>query len=363
MATDVASPVKDLVRKSSIIVVLGPGGVGKTTSSVSLALIAARMGKRVGLLSIDPAKRLADAMGIKLGHELSRVTLPPEFSGTLDACMLDQAAVFDHMVERFASPKTAQKIFNNSVYRQASRNLGGPLEYMALAKLTELIDSNTFDIIVLDTPPDTHALDFLVRPSNLSGFVERGVMKWLIKPFHLAQRMGFSKLLSMGEKLMGGVAAVTGVKLLEKLSDFLVLMDDVIKGFHDSGIKVTKALRVPTTNFVLLTAPNQASQRSARKIARELHDQNFSLGLLVINRMLPAKVRASLASEVPGKSKAALGLLKLSKFAQGVVDELKRDQMTRWGKQIPSVEVEETYELMHSLEGVIHFADRLAAGK
>ncbi len=265
-----------------VIIVLGAGGVGKTTTAAAIACGAARSGKRVALLSIDPAKRLADAMGIKLGFELCKVE-SSEFKGELYACMLDQAAVFDAMVRKFATPVTQEKIFANRVYAQVSRNLGGPLEYMALAKLGD-ISAEEYDLIVVDTPPDVHALDFLRRPNILSGFTEAGVMKWLIKPFYLAQKMGLGKIFTLGEKLMGGIAAVTGVAMLEKIAEFLVLMDDVIKGFHDSGAVVLKLLKSDETSFGIVSSPYPASMRALENIISELKKDDFPMDFVVLNR-------------------------------------------------------------------------------
>ena len=197
-------PILSLIHDHRFIVTLGSGGVGKTTTAVALAVLAAMEGKKVGLLSIDPAKRLADAMGIKLGSALSPIKIPgSDMKGSLHGAMLDQKAVFDEMVDRWAPSKSIkEKIYENSIYKEVSANLGGPLEYMALAKLQAMSEDDSFDLIVLDTPPDTHALDFLERPNALSGFTEGGVMTWLIKPFYLAQKLGAGKLLRASGKLM-----------------------------------------------------------------------------------------------------------------------------------------------------------------
>ena len=278
--------IHKLVQEKKVILVLGPGGVGKTTVSATLAVKAASEGKKVGLLSIDPAKRLAAAMGIKLGEDLKKVEIPHS-NGELWACMLDQSVVFDSMVKKFSNKETANKIFRNAIYKQVSKNLGGPLEYMALAKLNQMITSERFDLIVLDTPPDTHAMEFLVKPNILSGFVEKGVMTWLIKPFYLAQKVGLGRVFGFGEKLMGGVAAVTGVNMLEKLSEFLVLMDSVIKGFHNSGKNVAERLRRGDTGFIVVLSPLPSSLRSAKNIQKQLISEHFTIDSFIVNRVLP----------------------------------------------------------------------------
>ena len=277
-----------------VIMVLGAGGVGKTTTAAAIACGAAEYGKKVALLSIDPAKRLADAMGIKLGYELTEVA-PSLFKGELHACMLDQAAVFDAMVRKFANEAMQKRIFSNRVYAQVSRNLGGPLEYMALAKLGDVFSEN-YDLIVVDTPPDVHALDFLRRPNILSGFTEAGVMKWLIKPFYIAQKVGMGKLFSLGEKLMGGIATITGVAMLEKISEFLYIMDDVIKGFHASGNQVLELLKSADTSFGVVSSPFPASMRAVENIMQELHNDGFPLDFALLNRITADYTVDSLSS-------------------------------------------------------------------
>jgi len=291
--------LEDVLTKSRILVLLGAGGVGKTTTSIVMALLGAKAGRRVALLSIDPARRLATALGIPLGNSLERLKIPAALgiSGSVDAAMLDQKAVFDAMVYRHApSPRVASRILAHPVYKAASTNLSGPLEYMALAKLQELTEDARYDLIVLDTPPDTHALDFLARPNVLSGFMENRVMSWLIKPFALAGRFGLGRLVGMGEKLMGGIAKVTGVSALRSFADFLVLMQEVIEGFHQSGEKIVKLLHRQDTRFMLVTVPTLAAARSASNIATELAALGYRASLLLFNRCVPAPVRTDFAT-------------------------------------------------------------------
>ena len=274
--------LEHLVKNSRILVTVGSGGVGKTTCSIALALMGARLGLRVGLLSIDPAQRLADALGIPLSHELRRVQLHHSISGQLEAAMLDQKAVFDDLVRRFApSPSVAAKIFGNAIYREVSSNLGGPLEYMALAKLDLMLSQGAYDLIVLDTPPDSHALDFLAKPNILAGFIDNGVMSWMIKPFHLAQKLGAGVLLKAGGKMMSGISAVTGIKMLKLLAEFLVLLEDVILGLNRVGREVTLALKQSSTGFVLVSAPAYNAVRSSQFIMQVLRQNQFPLWLLL----------------------------------------------------------------------------------
>ena len=296
--------LRDVIGSHRVLVLLGAGGVGKTTSSIIIALAAVKMGKRVALLSIDPAKRLAKALGIPLSNELATLKIPASYgvSGSLHAAMLDQKAVFDQMVDRHApGAEIAAKIKSHPVYQSASTNMGGPLEYMALAKLTDLAADPQFDLVVLDTPPDTHALDFLARPNMLGGFMDANVMNWLLKPFLVASRFGLGKILSASERLMGGMARVSGLEPLRQFAEFLVLMQDVIQGFHKSGELTTTLLKRPDTGFILVSVPTPTARRSIENLGTQLKSFGYNPVALLLNRCLPDSVTEELlTSSYPG---------------------------------------------------------------
>jgi len=366
------SEIERLVERSRVIICLGSGGVGKTTSSVTLALIGAKLGKKVGLLSIDPAKRLADALGISLGSELKKVEFGDhhKLPGEVYAAMLDQKAVFDEMVDRFSrTSEVKQRIYENSIYKQVSTNLGGPLEYMALAKLQKMTDDPSFDLIVLDTPPDTHALDFLMRPNVLSGFMEKGVINWLIKPFLLAQKLGAAKLLRVGGKMMSGISAITGINMLKMLSEFLVLMEDVIKGFNIAGEKVSRILREDTTNFVLVAAPHNAAVRSAENLLNELGANHYRLGGLLINRCFPRQMSESIEdwkkhSKELDPYEPGFNMLDAQRSsALALIDKLKKLKDQRFGAGVPTILVEERKQMIHSVEHILSFAAAVAGSE
>lgn len=284
-----ARTIDELIQGKRVLVMVGAGGVGKTTSSALLAIRAAMSGRRVALLSIDPAKRLASALGIGLGHTMSQVDLPGAASGgSLYAAMLDQKEVFDRMVRRHApSEKIADRIMRDPLYRAASTNLSGPLEYMALARLQELTKDDAYDLIVLDTPPDTHALDFLKRPNVLAGFMENRVMNWVIKPVLAMGKLGLGRILGAGDKFAGGISAVTGFSALKSFAEFLLLMQEVITGFHQTGEQVTATLQSSETAFVLVAVPTRAAERSALFLAGALAEMDYRVDAMVINRCLP----------------------------------------------------------------------------
>ncbi len=320
-----------VVDSHRVLVLLGAGGVGKTTSSIVVALAAAQRGKRVALLSIDPAKRLAAALGIPLSNDLARLNIAPEYgvSGSVHAAMLDQKAVFDQMVDRHApNPQAAAKIKSHSVYKSASTNLGGPLEYMALAKLMDLASDPKFDLVVLDTPPDTHALDFLARPNLLGSFMDTNVMNWLLKPFLVASRLGIGKIFSASEKLMGGMARISGFEPLRQFTEFLVLMQDVIEGFHKSGEKTVDLLKREDTGFVLVSVPTQTAMRSINNIATQLTQMQYKACALLLNRCLPQNVATDLAAS--DHTEDLSYLVRKAKGQASVIQEMRRLSPSLW---------------------------------
>lgn len=290
--------VRHLINQKKVIVLLGAGGVGKTSCSLGLALMAARQGKRVGLLSIDPAKRLAAALGLRPGQPLKEILFeePCVVRGQLFASMLNPREVFDDMVRKYAPDKeTAQKILNHRLYIAASSRLAGPAEYMALAKLQEMVSDHQYDLIILDTPPDQQALDFLSKPDILANFRENKVMNWLIMPFHMANKMGMGKLFSVGERLMGGLARVTGLEALRNLAEFLILIQKVIDGFQSVGENILSTLKSQDTGFLLVSSGQNNSFRSAATLASHLHRQSFQLNGVLFNKCLPTSIARSLA--------------------------------------------------------------------
>ncbi len=298
----------ELIKDKKFIVMLGTGGVGKTTCSIALAIMAARHGRKVGLLSIDPAKRLASALGLPLGHEPKEIIFETEleFAGSLKACMLDQKEIFDAMVRKFTKdPRTCQNILNNQIYKAISTKFGGATEYMALAKTQEMLESLDYDLVILDTPPDTQALDFLQRPNVLENFHENKVIPWLIKPFHIADKLGVTKLFNVSERLMGGVAKIAGLQALKMISEFLILVQNVINGFHLAGQQVSASLKAPATAFILVSSVTYSSKKSALLLSRNLSEMGFNLSGIIANKILPKALEQEINSNPENFSELA----------------------------------------------------------
>ncbi len=342
--------LKPLILNQRVIILIGAGGVGKTTTSIVTAIKAATLGKKVALISIDPAKRLAKALGIALGSELKKVNFPEHLSvsGELHAAMLDQKAVFDDMVKKHApSPHIADKILRDPMYQAASGKLSGPLEHMALVKLQALTQDPHYDLIIVDTPPDSQALDFLARPNILANFFESNVILKILKPALALSKLGLGKVFSASEKLIGGITSVTGLAPLAKLGEFVLLMQNILVGFQRAGEDIAKTLRLPSTSFILVTTPTAASAHTALEFAKKLQEMNLTLSALIFNKSLSKNAKLDLQKD-PGQIES---ILKIRANGEAkIMEYLKNAIQGPDGEHLVIVEQPESDEALSNLE-------------
>ncbi len=280
------------IADAHILVTTGAGGVGKTTTAAALGLAAARQGRRALVLTIDPARRLAQAMGLEgLGDEPTRVPLPAGHlaaGGELWAMMLDMQTTFDRLIERHAnSPEEAAAITANPIYRQLSSTLSGTQEYMAMERLHELHEEGDFDLLVIDTPPTRSALDFLDAPRRMTSFLEGRLLKLLLKPGVAAGR-GIGKMVGAGATAFMRVAGrVTGMELLQDLADFFRDFEGMYDGFKQRAEEVLVLLRDPASRFVVVTSPEPPPLREARFFLERLEQEGLHAAGVVVNRIRP----------------------------------------------------------------------------
>lgn len=286
--------LEDLIGEKSIVVCVGSGGVGKTTTSAAIALKAAQMGKRVCVLTIDPAKRLAQAMGLKeLGNQESRISKErletagmKNVEGQLWAMMLDTKRTWDDLVEKFAPDAEAKKrILDNHYYQQISSALAGSQEFMAMEKLYELHESGKYDLLVLDTPPTRHALDFLDAPKKMMGFMDDNVIRLFLSPGLRAGKLGLGLLKTSGAWMFKVLEKVTGFEVLRDLSDFIASFSGMYGGFKDRAAKVEALLRENQTAFLLVTSPNALTVEEAIFFHHRLVEYKMPFGGFVVNRV------------------------------------------------------------------------------
>ena len=297
--------LEELLARKKIVVCVGSGGVGKTTTAATLALHAAKRGKRVIVCTIDPAKRLANALGLpELDHQERRVPddklgAAPAPGGELWAMMLDQKRAFDEVVSRHAKdPAALERILSNRIYQQISGSLTGSLEYAAMAKLQTLEREGRWDLIVLDTPPTDNALDFLDAPKKLTDAIDSPAIQWFVKPYMAAGRLSL-KLLGMGSAfVLKRLARFVGSQFLEDIAQFLAQFNEVLGGFKQRAQEVFDLLRTDRVAFVVVTAPDPLTIDEAMFFYDRLAGSQMPMGAFVINRVHPSLGPAPAADEV-----------------------------------------------------------------
>jgi anion-transporting ArsA/GET3 family ATPase len=273
----------ELVMSSSIVICTGSGGVGKTTTAAVLAMEAARRGRRAVVVTIDPAKRLADALGLSdIGNEPKPVEGP--WDGTLSAVMLDTKRTFDDLVSTYSSdPDQAARILDNRFYRNISGALSGTQEYMAMEKLYSLHESHDFDVVVVDTPPTRHALDFLDAPRRLTHFLDHRLYRTLMAPTR-----GMMKAVNVAaHAFVHTVSKVIGAEVFDDALAFFQAFQGMEEGFRQRAAKVLELLSDPATSFVLVAAPRRDTVEEAQFFADRLAEAGLPVQALIVNRMHP----------------------------------------------------------------------------
>jgi anion-transporting ArsA/GET3 family ATPase len=279
--------VTELLAEKRVCVCCGSGGVGKTTTSAALALGLAAEGAKVAVVTIDPARRLANALGLEqLQNEPRRVEAArlggAEMRGELWAMMLDPKRTFDELIDRVApDADRAREIKANRVYRELSTAVSGSQEFTAVSKLYELDREGAFDVLVLDTPPSRSALDFLDAPGRLTSFLEGRALKAFIRPTGLGMR-----IVGRGAApVLGALRRVTGVDLLADLSTFFALLGDMTEDFSRRAVEVEKMLKSPQTAFLLITTSEHAPTDEAIWFRRTLEQSGLPFAGVVVNRV------------------------------------------------------------------------------
>jgi anion-transporting ArsA/GET3 family ATPase len=286
----------DVLQERRILVCVGSGGVGKTTTAAALSLAAARRGKRTLVLTIDPARRLANSLGLEsLGHQVQQVDPAlvrrgaPSDRGELWAMMLDQKQAFDEVVARHAKdPQAMRRILANPVYAQISSTLSGAQEYAAMAKLHDFDRTGEWDLIVVDTPPTSHALDFLDAPLKLSEAIDSPAIEW----FRKLQGEGGSRWSLVGKTgayVLKRLAKFVGSKFIDDLAVFFTEFNDILGGFRQRAEETFALLRQPRVGFILVASPEPMAVREALAFHERLTAASMPFVGFVVNKMYVAR--------------------------------------------------------------------------
>jgi len=287
MSTRRKPPVLDIDAlltdpETRIVVTCGSGGVGKTTTAAALGLRAAEAGRRTVVLTIDPARRLAQSMGLtELDNTPRRVK---GVEGELFAMMLDMKRTFDDVVSAHSTPERAEQIFANPFYQALSSSFAGTQEYMAMEKLSQLAESGEWELIVVDTPPSRSALDFLDAPQRLGRFLDGRMIRMLVAPARAGGRASI-KIVTLGLTVFSKVLSrILGGDLLQDVSSFVAALETMFGGFRQRAEQTYQLLKAPGTAFVVVAAPEPDALREASYFVERLSRDDMPLAGLVVNR-------------------------------------------------------------------------------
>lgn len=342
----------DLSSKK-IILIGGPGGVGKTTLAASLATALSSQGYRTLVLTVDPAKRLAQALGFQdFSSPLQAVTVPSFPDAKLWASMLDSEHYFDKVIERFAQSKEQkEKIVRNRLYRTIVDSLGGSHEYAAMERLLEFANSTEFDKIVVDTPPTQNALDLIRAPQRLANFMDNSVLKWF-------QKRGGIHFLSRGTHLaMKALQKVLGSEFLDSLSLFLTDLEGMQTGFKERHLAVLELFRSSMTSFILVTQASEARFIESVEFQKALTLEKIRLERLILNRMEPSYGPLDFGDFQESEQQWLRALHQFSEELHLVQE--KWAEAFQSALALPTTRIEKTHEPIQNMQTLIELGNRI----
>ncbi len=277
------------IDEKEIIICGGSGGVGKTTTSAAIAIRAAQRGKNVLVLTIDPARRLADALGIKIGNEETEVPLGElglNAPGTLHAMMLDMKRSFDELIEKISPTReVAERIFSNRLYQNITTAFSGSHEYIAMEKVYDIHRSGRYDLIVLDTPPTRHAIDFLEAPKKMVDFLNAGIINIMLKLYFQTGKIGLKIFRGGIESLFMLVERVTGGEILREVSEFFLSFEGLYDGFKNRSDAVMKLLKSQKSVFLIIMGPQEVNLDEAFFLYDKISEMGLPFGFFIMNRV------------------------------------------------------------------------------
>lgn len=284
-----ANLIQELLQNHRVIVCCGSGGVGKTTVSATLAITAAKQGKRVIVITIDPAKRLATSLGLKSlssdATDITNLISESPISGSLHAVMPDSEKTFEAFIKMISSGREhiAEKILKTSIYKIFAQEFSGTNEYLAMERLFELYKSQKYDLVILDTPPSANTMTFLQAPSKLSQFFDDRIIKWFIEPG--------SKILATGLKIaLSALERITGKGFISELLEFTAGLFELRSSFSENLNQVLKLLHQKDVQFIMVTSPERLSKKDTTEFVEYLASNSYPFWGFIVNRTLFSKL-------------------------------------------------------------------------
>lgn len=372
--------LRQVIDSHRIVVTVGSGGVGKTTSAAAIAVYAASQGRRVLCLTIDPARRLANSLGLAQ-MTTSEQAVPSalfeaqglEIKGTLYAMMLDTKRTFDALVaEQARSEESKKRIMSNRIYQYVSNSLAGTQEYMAMEKLYKVKQDPSWDLIVLDTPPTQNALDFLDAPERLVGAIDSPATRWFVQAFNSESKGAFSLLGKAAGLVFKGLAQFTGAEFLDQVAEFIAGLNELFGGFKDRAELVSRELRSSDVAFVVVTSPSPLAVREARFFSDRLKQAGMRQSAIVMNQvhtefkerpnteLLTNQLFALGVSESPANLSERIGRAFDAEQARGFSDRREADALrAHAGDGVTFVEVPAFEADVHDLGALARVATHL----
>ncbi|MFI6921537.1 ArsA family ATPase [Nonomuraea spiralis] len=359
-------------KGTRIIVCCGSGGVGKTTTAAALGLRAAERGRCAVVLTVDPARRLAQSMGLTELDNTPRLVSSPEGDGQLYAMMLDMKRTFDEIIEAHADPERARQILSNPFYQSLSSSFSGTQEYMAMEKLGQLRRSDEWDLIIVDTPPSRSALDFLDAPERLGRFLDGRFIRLLTAPAKAGGRSAF-RLLNAGFGLVAGaMTKLLGAQVIKDLQTFVSALDAVFGGFRQRAEMTYKLLQAPGTAFLVVAAPERDAMREASYFVERLAEERMPLAGLVVNRVhvspgsaLSAARSAAAAEDLESKGEheltAAVLRLHTGRMQLAARESREQEHFVSAHPTVPMAQVRAMSGDVHDLAGLRQIGNLLAS--
>ena len=363
MSLSLAGLSRSALMNKQVLVCVGPGGVGKTTTSAGLALEAAMEGRNVLVLTVDPARRLADALGLaEMLSSPTPISLPEHAKGRLSAMMLDPKRTFDEVIGRHApDPGSRERLLNNPFYQEASRSLAGCQEYMAMEELFSLSSQGSYDLVILDTPPSRHALDFLDAPERLRGFFESRTFSLFMDSSSWVGKLT-GKLLSERSPIMKGISKFVGGEALSDLLSFLRAFQGMTDGFSHRASRVDALLRSGQVGFIVVSGPDGTSLHEAGFLLNRIRTDRLHLDGVLINRARPRWMEEEALGELMKEEDGPSTAEKQAALAyHRIVAEDERNiarVMGELGPETPVGKVTHFAQSISDLDGLRRFAKK-----
>ncbi len=283
------SALDEILRGQKVIVCAGSGGVGKTTIAATLGVRAAQLGLNVLVLTVDPARRLATALGLDLSDDSEREVVGRDYKGKLSAAVIDSRKTFDQFIASHAStPEAAARILKNHLYQQLSTTLSGSQEFTSLERLLQAVESkNKYDLVILDTPPTKHALDFLVAPQKIHALFQDAITRWFMDVSQAPAGLVASLVQKGARAVLKTLETMTGSHFLEELVDFFAAIRSIQSTLRERSLAVQKLLAGPRTRFIVVTSFDAAKLAEAHYLRNALRRMGFTLEAVIVNRAFP----------------------------------------------------------------------------